>query len=50
MKMLGGRPGAQSSGGETEYPTAHPAPRATPTPAPAKKAPDFNDMDDDIPF
>ncbi|MDR1162305.1 MAG: single-stranded DNA-binding protein [Candidatus Accumulibacter sp.] len=46
MKMLGSRQSTASSGGETEYPSAPPAPR----PSPAKKAPDFNDMDDDIPF
>jgi single-strand DNA-binding protein len=46
MKMLSGRQGAASSGGETEYPGAPAATR----PSPTKKAPDFNDMDDDIPF
>jgi single-strand DNA-binding protein len=51
MKMLGSRQGG--SGGETEY--GAPSPASTPAPAagaraPAKKAPSFEDMDDDIPF
>ncbi|MEI7612853.1 MAG: single-stranded DNA-binding protein [Betaproteobacteria bacterium] len=50
MQMLGGRQSASSSGGEAEYggsmPSSAPASRA----APAKKAPSFEDMDDDIPF
>jgi single-strand DNA-binding protein len=55
MKMLGGRQNASSSGGEAEYGGSMPssAPAATPSgnrPAPAKKSPSFEDMDDDIPF
>ena len=53
MQMLGGRSGGSSSGGEAEYggsmPSA-PAPSAQRGAAPAKKAPSFEDMDDDIPF
>ena len=53
MQMLGGRSSASSSGGEAEYggsmPSA-PAPSASRGAAPAKKAPSFEDMDDDIPF
>ena len=46
MKMLGSR---QGSGGETSFDSGRQdAPPARS--APAKKAPDFNDMDDDIPF
>jgi single-strand DNA-binding protein len=53
MKMLGGRQNAaSSSGGETEYGGSMPSsPSSAPTrSAPAKKAPSFEDMDDDIPF
>lgn len=55
MQMLGGRSGGgSSSGGEAEYGGSIPsssAPSGGGTrSAPAKKAPDFNDMDDDIPF
>ena len=52
MQMLGGRQGgSSSSGGETEFAGNAPTAAAAPArPAPAKKAPDFNDMDDDIPF
>jgi single-strand DNA-binding protein len=54
MKMLGGRQNASSSGGEAEYGGSVPsAPAAAPSggrPAPAKKTPGFEDMDDDIPF
>ncbi|MBI4743184.1 MAG: single-stranded DNA-binding protein [Betaproteobacteria bacterium] len=58
MQMLGGRQSA-SSGGEAEYgggyggsmPSAgSPPPSGAARPAPAKKAPSFDDMDDDIPF
>ena len=53
MQMLGGRSSGSSSGGEAEYggsmPSA-PAPSASRGAAPAKKAPSFEDMDDDIPF
>ncbi|MDR0440415.1 MAG: single-stranded DNA-binding protein [Candidatus Accumulibacter sp.] len=52
MKMLGNRASA-SSGGETEYESNAPssAPPSPPNhPAPAKKAPSIEDMDDDIPF
>lgn len=51
MQMLGGRSSASSSGGEAEYGGSMPS-----SPAPsrgaalAKKAPSFEDMDDDIPF
>ena len=53
MQMLGGRSGgASASGGEASYggamPSA-PAPAARGA-APARKAPSFEDMDDDIPF
>ena len=52
MQMLGGRSGASASGGEVGYggamPSA-PAPAARGA-APARKAPSFEDMDDDIPF
>lgn len=54
MQMLGGRPSASSSsGGEAEYGGSMPssAPSSAPrSAAPAKKAPSFEDMDDDIPF
>jgi single-strand DNA-binding protein len=53
MQMLGSRQGASSSGGETEYGSNRPssAPAADSARAtPAKKAPNFEDMDDDIPF
>ncbi len=55
MQMLGGRSGGSSSyasGGEAAYGGSMPssAPAGGSRPAPAKKAPDFNDMDDDIPF
>jgi single-strand DNA-binding protein len=55
MQMLGGRQNAaSSSGGEAEYggsmPTAPAASSAGSRSAPAKKAPSFDDMDDDIPF
>ena len=54
MQMLGGRQSA-SSGGEVEYGGSMPsAPAQQPSggsrQAPAKKAPSFEDMDDDIPF
>ncbi|MEI7430281.1 MAG: single-stranded DNA-binding protein [Betaproteobacteria bacterium] len=53
MQMLGGRNSASSSGGEAEYGGSMPSSSA-PSPArgsaPAKKAPSFEDMDDDIPF
>ena len=54
MQMLGGRQNAaSSSGGEAEYggrmPSAS-APSAQRGSAPVKKAPSFEDMDDDIPF
>ncbi len=52
MQMLGGRQSAPSSGGETEYGGSMPssAPSGGSRSAPAKKAPSFEDMDDDIPF
>lgn len=54
MQMLGGRSGGgSSSGGEAEYGGSMPpsnAPSGGSRAAPARKAPDFNDMDDDIPF
>ena len=52
MQMLGGRQNASSSSdGEVEYGGSMPssAPSSSRT-APAKKAPSFEDMDDDIPF
>ena len=53
MQMLGGRQNASSSGGEAEYggsmPSSAPS-SASRSAAPAKKAPSFEDMDDDIPF
>ncbi len=53
MQMLGGRQSASSSGGEAEYGGSMPS--SAPSSgggraAPAKKAPSFEDMDDDIPF
>ena len=54
MQMLGGRQNvASSSGGEAEYGGSMPsqsAPNGQRGTAPAKKAPSFEDMDDDIPF
>ena len=54
MQMLGGRQNsASSSGGETEYGGSMPSSSASSgqrSSAPAKKAPSFEDMDDDIPF
>ncbi|MEI6116815.1 MAG: single-stranded DNA-binding protein, partial [Burkholderiales bacterium] len=51
MQMLGGRQSASSSGGEAEYGGSMPSSSAAPSrAAPAKKAPSFEDMDDDIPF
>ena len=54
MQMLGGRSGggASSSGGEAEYGGSMPSSggAGTSRSAPAKKAPSFEDMDDDIPF
>ena len=55
MQMLGGRQSTASySGGEAEFggsmPSSAPPSAGASRPAPAKKAPDFNDMDDDIPF
>lgn len=52
MQMLGGRQSASSSGGDVEYGGSMPssAPSGGSRPAPAKKAPSFEDMDDDIPF
>ena len=52
MQMLGGRQSAaSSSGGEAEYGGSMPSQsQSAPRPAPAKKAPSFEDMDDDIPF
>ncbi|MFT3847505.1 MAG: single-stranded DNA-binding protein [Propionivibrio sp.] len=52
MQMLGGRSGGgTSSGGETEYGGSMPSQgQSAPRSAPAKKAPSFEDMDDDIPF
>lgn len=49
MQMLGGRQSAASSGGEAEYGGSMPS-SAPSRGAPAKKAPSFDDMDDDIPF
>ena len=49
MQMLGGRQSMGSSGGEAEYGGAMPSRSPSPS-APAKKAPSFEDMDDDIPF
>ena len=52
MQMLGSRQGmgAPSSGGEPEYGGASPSSAGGSRSAPAKKAPSFEDMDDDIPF
>ena len=52
MQMLGGRQSAaSSSGGEAEYGGSMPSQsQSAPRSAPAKKAPSFEDMDDDIPF
>ena len=54
MQMLGGRQNASSSAdGEVEYGGSMPsasAPSSQRASAPAKKAPSFEDMDDDIPF
>jgi single-strand DNA-binding protein len=60
MQMLGGRqgmggPSAEDEGGGGGYsrpaPASRPAPQAPrQTPAPAKSASGFDDMDDDIPF
>ena len=52
MQMLGGRSsGASASGGEAEYGGSMPSSSApSRSGAPAKKAPSFDDMDDDIPF
>ena len=56
MQMLGGRQNmGASSGGEAEYGGSMPSAGAAPAvaaarQAPAKKAPSFEDMDDDIPF
>ncbi|MBK1680754.1 single-stranded DNA-binding protein [Rhodocyclus tenuis] len=53
MQMLGGRQGmgGPSSGGDNEYGGSMPsAAPSAPRSAPAKKAPSFDDMDDDIPF
>jgi single-strand DNA-binding protein len=57
MQMLGGRSGAgASSGGEAEYGGSMPSSSGgagasgAARPAAAKKAPSFDDMDDDIPF
>lgn len=53
MQMLGGRQNAASSpGGEAEYGGSMPSSSGAgaPRPAPAKKAPSFEDMEDDIPF
>jgi single-strand DNA-binding protein len=55
MQMLGSRQSASSSGGEAEYGGGGGQPSPAPAagsahPAPAKKAPSIEDMDDDIPF
>ena len=52
MQMLGGRGNTSSSGGETERSSGDSSrPQESTSRAPAdKKAPDFSDMDDDIPF
>lgn len=54
MQMLGGRQssgGGSYSGGETDFGGSMPSQPANNTrQAPQKKMPDFNDMDDDIPF
>ena len=55
MQMLGGRSGGGGgggySGGEAEYGGSMPSQsQSAPRSAPAKQAPSFEDMDDDIPF
>lgn len=52
MKMLGSREGMGSPAGESEYGGSMPSASAASAarPAPAKKMPSFDDMDDDIPF
>ena len=55
MQMLGGRQSGGGSGGEAEYGGSMPSSNAgassgSSRAAPAKKAPSFEDMDDDIPF
>ena len=54
MQMLGSRSGAgaSASGGEAEYGGSMPSSGGSVAPrsAPTKKAPSFEDMDDDIPF
>ena len=50
MQMLGGRQSAGSSGGEAEYGGSMPSSGGGSRPAPAKKSPSFDTMDDDIPF
>ena len=53
MQMLGGRQNAaSSSGGEAEYGGSMPSSSGAGAqrPAPAKKGPSFEDMEDDIPF
>jgi single-strand DNA-binding protein len=53
MQMLGGRQNAaSSSGGEAEYGGSMPSSNGAGAqrPAPAKKGPSFEDMEDDIPF
>ena len=54
MQMLGSRQSMESSsGGEAEYGGSMPSSEASGAPrgaAPVKKAPSFEDMDDDIPF
>lgn len=58
MQMLGGRQSMGSSGGEAEYggsmpssgSSSAPSGGGSSRPAPAKKTPSFDDMDDDIPF
>jgi len=52
MQMLSGRGSASSSGGEAEYGSSTPSspPSSSARSTPAKKAPAFTDLDDDIPF
>ena len=50
MQMLGGRQSAGASGGEAEYGGSMPSSGGGSRPAPAKKSPSFDTMDDDIPF
>lgn len=52
MQMLGGRQGMGSSGGDDDYAQAPARPAASaPANRPASRpAPNFSDMDDDIPF